>query len=86
MKFSCMCLKLSGACCAIIGKQSAKLSYEILLSVLESAWLYNVVKAAARGPGVAAVGFSGGGLGDCSGSGCVVDVIFALVRLHRRLK
>jgi hypothetical protein len=33
------------------------------------------VKAAARGPGVAAVGFLGGGEGDCSFSGCVVDVI-----------
>lgn len=74
-KFSCMNFRLSGACFAMVGKQSAKLSYEMPFKVLDSAWVYSVVNAAARAPGVAAVGFSGGGEGDCSFSGLEVDVI-----------
>lgn len=41
----------------------------MLFNVFESASLYNLMKAPARGPGVEAVGALGGGDGERSGDG-----------------
>jgi hypothetical protein len=47
----------------------------MLFSVFESALLYNVMKALARGPGVLAVGALGGGDGERSGVGSADGII-----------
>jgi hypothetical protein len=47
----------------------------MLFSVFESALLYSVMKALARGPGVLAVGALGGGEGDRSGVGSAEGIV-----------
>lgn len=76
MKLVCRYFSVSGASWAIVGKQSAKLSYEMDLRVFERAEVQRVLKAAARGPGVDAVGGAGGG--DCEGSRSADGIVLAI--------
>lgn len=76
-------LNNSGLYCAIVGKQAAKLFGEHLSSVDLTALSKILIRPAARGPGVSAIGGAGGGEGEWE-SRCVTEGMLSIKMGNKR--